>query len=139
MKPHSLAKPRVMDPKHMMSPSEAFAALGPHAKRFGRVKRDAQGNKIPFPETQVAACPRVKMSDLPKGWIPSRLYERNLEQNQQIAGCCRHPENHDIEARKSHSDEPAPDIYIFHCNECQRKHRVFCVGTGDERPMWDAS
>jgi hypothetical protein len=133
MKPHSLAKPRVMDPKHMQSPNEAFAALGPIARRHGRFKK---GDVLP--ESQVAACPRVKMADLPKGWIPARLYERNLEQNQLIAGCCRHPENHDIEARKSHPDEPAPDIYIFHC-QCGRRHRVFCVGTGDERPMWDAA
>jgi hypothetical protein len=138
MKPHSLQKAIIRDRMLMRSPNEAFAALGPIAKRFGPVKRDPQGNKIPFPETQVAACPRVKMADLPKGWIPARLYERNLEQNQLIAGCCRHPENHDIEARKSHPDEPAPDIYIFHC-QCGRKHRVFCVGTGDERPMWSAA
>jgi hypothetical protein len=92
-----------------------------------------------LPETQVPACPRVKVADLPQGFIPPRLYERNLEQNQQIASCCRHPENHEVEARKSHPDEKAPDIYIFHCNGCGRKHRVFCVGVGDERPMWDAS
>jgi hypothetical protein len=138
MTPHSLAKPRVVSKESLLTPEERFAALGPHAKRFGRVKRDAEGNKLPFPETQVAACPRVKMKDLPPGFIPERLFGKNLEQNQQIAGCCRHPENHEIEARKSHPDEPAPDIYVFHCT-CGRKHRVFCVGTGDERPMWDAS
>jgi hypothetical protein len=33
----------------------------------------------------------------------------------------------------------APDIYVFHCDKCKRKHRFFCVGQTDEkRPMWDA-
>ena len=138
MKSHSLAKPRIVDKILQRTPDEQFAALGPHAKRFGRVKRDEHGNKLPFPETNVQACPPVKMKDFPPGFIPERLYGKNLEQNQQIASCCRHPENHMIEARKSHPDEIAPDIYVFHCN-CGRKHRVFCVGTGDERPMWSAA
>lgn len=133
MKPHSLSKVTVNDPLLMRSPNEAFAALGPIAKRHGRI---AKGTVLP--ETQAAACPRVKMADLPPNFIPKRLYEKNLEQNQLIASCCRHPENHEIEARKSHPDEPVPDIYVFHCT-CGRKHRVFCVGTGDERPMWDAA
>jgi hypothetical protein len=133
MKPHSLAKATVLDKVLAMSPNERFAALGPIAKRHGRFPKGTA-----LPETQAEACPRVKMADLPPNFIPRRLYERNLEQNQLIAGCCRHPENHDIEARKSHPDEPVPDIYVFHC-QCGRKHRVFCVGTGDERPMWNAA
>ena len=133
MKPHSLAKPRLIDKMHLRTRSEQIASLGPFAKRHGNVPK---GTVVP--ETQVEACPRVKMSEFPPGFIPERLYGKNLEQNQQIASCCRHPENHEIEARKSHPDEPAPDIYIFHC-QCGRKHRVFCVGTGDERPMWSAN
>lgn len=138
MKPHSLQKVTPNDPVLMRSPNERFAALGPHAKRFGRVQRDANGKKCPLPETAIPFCPRVKMADLPPNFIPRRLYERNLEQNQLIASCCRHPENHEISAEKSHPDEPVPDRYNFHC-QCGRTHRVFCVGTGDERPMWKAA
>ncbi len=138
MKPHSLSKVTPTDPKHMMTVSERFAALGPHARRHGPVKRDENGNKLPFPETVVAACPRVKMADFPPGWIPKALYEKNLEHNQQIASCCRHPENHEISAEKSHPDEPVPDRYNFHCS-CGKTHRVFCAGVGDERPIWGAS
>jgi hypothetical protein len=126
MKPHSLSSVR-----KIAKPPEVTL----HEKRFGRYPKGTV-----LPETQVPACPRVKVADLPKGFIPSRLYERNLEYNQQVASCCRHPENHEIEARKSHPDEPAPDIYIFHCS-CGRKHRVFMVGMTDDepRPVWDAS
>jgi hypothetical protein len=90
-----------------------------------------------LPETQVAACPRVKVTDLPEGHLKQKHID-HLEQNQMIASCCRHPENHEVEARKSHPDEVAPDIYIFYC-KCGRKHRFFCVGMTDERPAWDAS
>lgn len=133
MKPRALVKVTPTDQILARTRAEQIAALGPFAKRHGNVPK---GTVVP--ETQVSACPKVKMADFPPGWIPKRLYERNLEQNQMIASCCRHPENHEIEARKSHPDEPAPDIYVFHC-ECGRKHRVFCVGTGDERPMWEAA
>jgi hypothetical protein len=66
--------------------------------------------------------------------VPERYFTA-LERNQKIASCCRHPEAHDIEAFKSHPDEQAPDIYIFHC-QCGRQHRRFCVGQGDPRPVW---
>lgn len=65
-------------------------------------------------------------------------YVESLEQNQQLATCCRHPENHDIEARYSCVEEAIkgiPDIYILHC-QCGRQHRRFCVG-GGERPYWE--
>lgn len=73
-------------------------------------------------------------------------YVESLEQNQQLASCCRHPENHEIEAWYSNDEERAkgvPDIYILHCS-CGRQHRRFCVGksnpqTGEKdfRPFWD--
>jgi hypothetical protein len=69
--------------------------------------------------------------------IPTRFIEA-LEHNQQIASCCRHPENHEVEAFKSHPDEKAPDIYVFHCT-CGRKHRRFCVGGDDMRPVWEVA
>jgi hypothetical protein len=90
-----------------------------------------------LPETQVQACPKVKVADLPDDFLPKRFIE-GLEQNQQIASCCRHPENHEVEARKSHPDEKAPDIYVFHCT-CGRKHVRFCVGMDDQRPTWEAA
>lgn len=92
-------------------------------------------DRTPRPETQVVACPRRAVSKFPADMIPARFFEA-LEHNQKIASCCRHPENHDIEARKAHPDEKAPDIYIFHCT-CGRKHSIFCVGAGDVRPFWE--
>jgi hypothetical protein len=130
MKPHSLQSVQ----RAPQSANERFKALGPIAARHGRF---AKGTVLP--ETRVLACPRVKMSDLPDGFIPPKYYERNLEQNQLIAACCRHPENHEIEAHKSHPDEEAPDIYIFHCT-CGRRHVRFLAGNVDDvaRPIWNA-
>lgn len=131
MKPHSLQSVQRAAP----SPSERFKALGPIAARHGRFQKGTV-----LPETQVPACPRVKVADLPEGFIPAKYYEKNLEQNQLLAGCCRHPENHEIEARKSHPEEEAPDIYIFHCT-CGRKHVRWLIGAIDDvaRPVWSAS
>ena len=83
---------------------------------------------------QRLACRRVPVKRILR-LIPLKYLEA-LEQNQMLASCCRHPENHDIEAWKSRDEEVVPDIYIFHCT-CGRKHRRFCVGGGDERPFWD--
>lgn len=88
------------------------------------------------PETITPACPRYPVKKL-GGLVPLKFIEA-LEQNQQISSCCRHPENHDIEAFKSHPDEKAPDIYIFHCT-CGRQHRRYCVGGGDARPVWNVA
>jgi hypothetical protein len=131
MKPHSLQSVQ----RTPLSPSERFKANGPIAARHGRFPKGTV-----LPETQVIACPRVKVADLPEGFIPTKYYEQNLEQNQQIAHCCRHPENHEIEARKSHPDEEAPDIYIFYCT-CGRKHVRWMLGITDDvaRPIWSAS
>jgi hypothetical protein len=92
------------------------------------------------------ACKRYPVAKLTH-LIPLKFIEA-LEHNQQISSCCRHPENHDIEAWYS-SEEDArkgvTDIYIFHCT-CGRKHRRFCVGgskdpsTGEithPRPFWN--
>lgn len=83
----------------------------------------------------VLACPRHPVAKLPPGLIPLKYIEA-LEQNQKIAHCCRHPENHDIEAWFSCETETMPDIYIFHCT-CGRRHVRFCVGGRDSRPFWD--
>lgn len=101
---------------------------GPHVDRHGAF---AKGTILP--ETIVQHSPRRRVADFPEGWLPRKWFE-TLENNQLIASCCRHPENHDIEALKSHPEEPAADIYIFHCS-CGRKHRRFMVGEG-VRPEW---
>ena len=97
------------------------------------------------PETIVLACPRYKVSKL-MNRLPIRFIEA-LEHNQKLASCCRHPENHTLEAWFSSDDDRdrgVPDIYIFTCT-CGRKHRRFCVGgsvgSGPEavpgtRPFW---
>ena len=92
---------------------------------------------------QVLACPRIPVARLMK--FPNRpdgtpflpvKYREALEHNQKIASCCRHPENHDIVALKSDSEQTAPDIYKFICDGCGRVHTRFCVGGGDPRPVW---
>ncbi len=127
MKVHSLKIIKLGDHR---SDAEKFAALGPIARRHGNVPKGTR-----LPSTHVLACARVKVTDLPAGHLPQRFIEA-LEHNQQIASCCRHPENHEVEALKSHPEEEAPDIYVFHCT-CGRKHPRFCVGNGD-RPFWVA-
>lgn len=82
----------------------------------------------------VLACDRVPVSKVAK--ILPKEYLEAMEHNQKIASCCRHPENHDIEAHKSNPDEPGPDIYTFHC-QCGRRHRRFMAG-GGKRPVWKA-
>lgn len=83
------------------------------------------------------ACPRSPVKD----WLsilPPR-YTEGLEQNQKVGACCRHPENHEIEAWYANAEQEAkrePDIYIFHCT-CGRKHRRLCVGAVDTRPFWE--
>ncbi len=130
MQPHSLATINLSNAK---TPAQRKADGG-WAARHGM--HWEKGTILP--ETQVQACPRVKVADLPEGFLKQNHIEA-LEHNQQIASCCRHPETHEVEALKSHPDEPAPDIYVFHCT-CGRRHRFFCVGqTDDKRPAWDAA
>lgn len=114
----------------LQAPERPIADLGPFAKRHGNVPKGTV-----LPETHVQACPRRKVSEFPAGFLKQKHIER-LEHDQTIRSCCRHPENHEIEAFKSHPDEPCPDIYIFHCG-CGRKHRFFCVGRTDTRPAWE--
>jgi hypothetical protein len=128
MQPHSLSTVKLTDGR---TAKQKFEDLGPFAKRWGQFPKGTV-----LPETQVQACPRVKVADLPEGFLKTNHIEA-LEHNQKISGCCRHPENHEVEALKSHADEQAPDIYVFHCT-CGRKHRFFCVGRTDTRPTWAA-
>lgn len=94
----------------------------------------------------VLACKRHPVAKL-QNIIPLKYIEA-LEQNQLISSCCRHPENHEIEAfysceeerwrdKNPDTDMPnPPDIYIFHCT-CGRRHSRFCVGNDDQRPFWE--
>ncbi len=125
MIPHSLGTIEIGLPKKTQAEIAAEERLKARRATFkGQV----------LPETTVQACPRRKVADFPPDHLkPNHI--AHLEQNQMIRSCCRHPENHEVEALKSHPDEPAPDIYIFHCT-CGRKHRFFCVGLTDKRPTW---
>lgn len=126
--PHSLSTINLSNAK---TPAQRKIEGG-WAARHGRFVRDTA-----LPVTQVPYCPRVKVADLPEGFLKQSHIE-HLEQNQLIMSCCRHPENHEVEARKSHPDELAPDIYVFHCLSCGRQHRFLCVGLTDNRPSWNA-
>ena len=81
----------------------------------------------------IPACARTKVSIL--GDLIPVNWREALEQNQLIAHCCRHPEEHDIEAFKTSEKEVAPDIYIFHCT-CGRRHR-YLMCDGGVRPVWE--
>lgn len=84
----------------------------------------------------ILACKRHPVASL-FNTLPAK-YTESLEQNQLIASCCRHPEDHEVEAWFSCEEERQkgiPDIYKFHCT-CGRVHVRFCVGSG-ERPFWE--
>lgn len=126
--PHSISNFSLSD---NLTPAQRQERAG-WAGRHGSYTKGAV-----LPETQVQACPRVRVADLPEGHLKQNHIEA-MEHNQKIASCCRHPENHEVEAFRSHPNEWAPDIYVFHC-KCGKKHRFFCVGKADEkRPSWDA-
>lgn len=95
---------------------------------------DELENQPELEGTHVPACRKVPVAKV-MHLIPERMLHP-MEHNQKIASCCRHPENHEIEARYSSPKEKVPDIYIFHCT-CGRKHRQFMAGGGDARPFWD--
>ena len=88
------------------------------------------------PETLAQAIKAVPVRDVVEV-LPAKFIE-SLEQNQKIASCCRHPENHTISAWKSKPSEPAHDIFINHCT-CGRSHLRLCVGETDFRPVWPGS
>lgn len=129
MKPHSLSTSVISDQKSRAEKLQEAGWAGRHGLHWSK------GTVLP--ETRILACPKVKVADLSEGHLKQSHIDA-LEQNQKIASCCRHPENHEVEAHKSHPDELAPDIYIFTC-ACGKKHRFFCVGRTDSRPEWDAN
>lgn len=92
------------------------------------------------------ACPRYPVAKL-QNLLPAKYLEV-LEQNQLLNLCCRHADEHDIEAWYSCEAEQArgvPDIYVLHC-QCGRRHVRFCVGGSagsgpnaplEKRPFWE--
>ena len=127
--------------------------MNAHSYTYGhRLPREwGMRERVTGPGSHVLACVRTPVRRLMKGYdaegnldvdsprnrLPLKFVTA-LEQNQQIASCCRHPENHDIEAWFSCEAEEAkgvPDIYILHCT-CGRRHVRFCVG-GGVRPFWE--
>lgn len=121
MKPHSLSTITLEWPQPQPQPME---------RRFGTYAKGAV-----LPETMVPHSPRRKVMDFPDGFIPARYFEP-MEHNQLTRHCCKQRENLEIESLKSHPEEPALDIYIFHCVDCGNKHRRLCVGLDDTRPEW---
>lgn len=128
VKPHSLRTAQT--PK--MSRAEMLRKLGPHAERFGHYPKGTV-----LPETQEIVCPKVKVDEFPEGFIPAKYLEVPIRLHNQLEACCRDRSKHEIEGRKSHPQEEAPDIYIFYCT-CGRKHIRFLVGSVDDvpRPIW---
>jgi hypothetical protein len=107
--------------------------------------------RIRGPGTHVLACHRIPVRKLmaydangnldrnsPNNLLPLKFVER-LEQDQKLAHCCRHPENHDIVAWytcEAEEEQGTPDLYILHCT-CGRQHRrLMC--TLSERPYWES-
>jgi hypothetical protein len=86
------------------------------------------------PQGLTLVCPRVPVSRV-RSVLPARYLE-TLERNQKIATCCRHADDHDVEAWRSSPSEPSPDVYVFICRGCGRRHSRFCVGEIDRRPAW---
>lgn len=89
-------------------------------------------------EHLIPVSPRRRVDSLRAGLIPIKFIE-TLEHDQKLAHCCRHPEDHEIEALKTKKELVRPDVYIFHCT-CGRKHRRFMCGddskTPENRPVW---
>jgi hypothetical protein len=97
-----------------------------------------------IPEGHVLAGPRTRIKQVAPGVltvagmvIPPRYYERNLEHNQGLASCCRHPEQMEISAYRSKAGEQ-PDIYKFHC-PCGKTHVRFMGGGNKVQHMPDGS
>ena len=116
---------------------------------------------LPPDAPHVLACKRVPVRNIMHLLKGKMKWLEQFEQNQKIKTCCRHPENHDIEAWYSSAEDRAkgiPDVYKFYCKTCEANgdpacHVKFCVGGNhplsrkhtkeerpdlyDLRPFWD--
>ncbi len=88
----------------------------------------------PLDSLHILACQRIAVHKaVIRGYLRGKMkWISQLENNEKIAECCRNPiANADIEAWYSCADDQRkgiPDIYKFHCRECERAHVYFCVG-----------
>lgn len=105
---------------------------------------------VPLDALHILACPRVPVAKV-RHLLPDRYLTYIAEKAKRE--CCKHPENHDIEAWFSKPSEQAkgvPDIYKFYCLTCEANgeaacHARFCVGGNhpvdpakkDKRPFWE--
>lgn len=108
-----------------MRPCEREAATAP--------QRVVKMPKVPQPETRVLTCPRRPVASFKPGYIPWQIMEP-MEHDQKLSSCCRHPENHDIEAWKSNPNVKGPDQYIFTC-ACGKRHTNWILGIKYDYPL----
>ena len=70
------------------------------------------------PEPYALACKRIPVASLyhkrlpHQRLLPDKFIEQ-MEQNQQIASCCRHPENHEISAWYSNEEHKGKGLSII--------------------------
>lgn len=111
--------------------------------RWGQLIYRRNGNHIlacpPIPVRRMMAYDENGVLDYSssKNYLPFRYVEM-LEQNQELATCCRHPENHTIEAwytNEEDAENETPDLYILTCT-CGRRHYRLCCA-GGYRAHWD--
>lgn len=84
----------------------------------------------------IPACPRYPVAKLVH-LLPAKYLTKLAEEAKY--DCCKNALEHDIEAFYSSAadqERGRPDVYVLHCN-CGRPHRRFCVGGGDDRPVWE--
>lgn len=121
------------------------AVTPPVSFTYGQPLDWGQPELVRGPGTHVLACKRYPVRklmaydangnldrDSPHNLLPLKFVDSFVE-NQQLASCCRHPENMDVEAWYSsenwmkgldkdgnplpNGQGKVPDIYIFKCNE----------------------
>lgn len=112
--------------------------------------RRREVKKLRTEGTHIEACPRTAVSELlARGVRIPALFFEQLEENQLLKSCCRHPENHTLTAHYTSKHwkekrtvegyyEPnggVPDFYIFQCT-CGRIHQRGCSGVDLLRPIW---
>lgn len=105
----------------------------------------------PLDSQHILACERVAYETV-RALIEACGKGKWLEQIRAAAplSCCHDPANLDIEAWFTMTSEQAkgvPDLYKFYCRVCEAKvqtgektgccHAKWCVGFGDERPVWE--
>jgi hypothetical protein len=115
---------------------------------------------IPPDSQHILACPRVPVGKI-MHLLKNKMQWLDQIREKAVRECCKHPENHDIEAwysMQSEKDKGVPDVYKFYCKTCEENgdpacHVKFCVGGNhplakrfskqerpelfDSRPFWE--